>query len=54
MQIKAFHVLSLTTVPKSGLGVFVSRRRRGEHGDPDSAGAGEAPREPPCFRTAKS
>ena len=47
-------LLSLTTDAKSGLGVFVSRRRRGEHGDPVRAGAGDAPRDPPCLRTAKS
>ena len=57
LQLKRYFVkllLSLTTDAKSGLGVLVSRRRRGEQGDPERAGAGDAPRDPPCLRTAKS
>lgn len=48
------YLRSLTTAAKSGLGVLVKRRRRGEQGEPERAGAGDAPREPPCLRTAKS
>ena len=45
--------LSRTTAARSGLGVLVNRRRRGEQGEPES-GAGDPPRELLCFRTAKS